>query len=478
MANINDFVCGKDALVGNYDYVVVGTGLTASAFVHQLDRDVSDKNILVLEAGNWISDTHFQNIEPELASQQFEDAANRVTGVNFPDLVPYRTGFGGRTLFWTAWTPRPTNGELEDWPEGIVAGLSPWFTSAEDFLGSQSSGEVDRISLYEEAVTSIDTVGYDVIPSTIAKYDQRKFCAVDAWKRVCDKTPRNSLKFVFDTKISQVIYHDGLAAELVSNHGRIKLGGADLILCCGTLGNTLLAADAISSKRLRFGCHGVVSYSVSTQDAYSKEENLSVDSYLVRPRVCHGSHDHHFQISLAKLGSRCSSRELHKASPDALELSTGLFESSPNAKFACTITCLFDYSPVDAVSCELDFEALKQNGQLSLKDYDKFQIGLKKKFGELQQRTINFAHATIRPEIYESPTTKVEVRSKYIVHDTVIDDNQNASNIRDWRNVGGAKARNLYTLGSVAWPAVGVSNPAVLNVSSSFALANELAALS
>ncbi|KAG1768775.1 hypothetical protein EV702DRAFT_716216 [Suillus placidus] len=114
--------------VPDLDFVVIGSGLTALAFIEQTLKRDPRKKILCLERGDfWLPD-HFQNLPlpfkytlggPSetfpftLSKQTFESDIKFVHG-----SCPF---FGGRSTFWSAWSPSPTAMLMRNWPNSLVA---------------------------------------------------------------------------------------------------------------------------------------------------------------------------------------------------------------------------------------------------------------------------------------------------------------------------------------------------------------------
>ncbi|KAG2746588.1 FAD/NAD(P)-binding domain-containing protein [Suillus brevipes Sb2] len=114
--------------IPDLDFVVIGSGLAALAFIDNTLKRDSRKKILCLERGDfWLPD-HFQNLPPPfkytpggpcetfpftLSKQTYESDIKFVHG-----SCPF---FGGRSTFWSAWSPSPTAALMRNWPESLVA---------------------------------------------------------------------------------------------------------------------------------------------------------------------------------------------------------------------------------------------------------------------------------------------------------------------------------------------------------------------
>ncbi|CAE6531256.1 unnamed protein product [Rhizoctonia solani] len=117
------------------DFIVIGSGFTALAFIDKtLERDPY-KKIVCLERGDfWLPD-HFQNLPlpfkytlggPSetfpftLSAETYESTVKFVHG-----STPF---FGGRSTFWSAWSPSPTPQLMRGWPNCLIeTSLQPDF---------------------------------------------------------------------------------------------------------------------------------------------------------------------------------------------------------------------------------------------------------------------------------------------------------------------------------------------------------------
>ncbi|KAJ3952118.1 hypothetical protein N0V92_011458 [Colletotrichum tropicale] len=113
---------------GEYDYVVVGSGCTALAFIQEALTINPHARILCLERGEFWLPAHFQNLPLPFKtvlggpSETFPWTLSKKT---FSDpLLKYCHGscpfFGGRSLFWSAWSPQPKVEDMRAFPESLI----------------------------------------------------------------------------------------------------------------------------------------------------------------------------------------------------------------------------------------------------------------------------------------------------------------------------------------------------------------------
>jgi GMC oxidoreductase len=127
-----------------FDYIIVGSGFCSLAFSKRILSKDPKARILILERGPFFLPEHFQNLplpyEGTLGglAETFpftlsERTANQPAGnIGWQHgMVPF---FGGRSIMWSAWCPRPTADELKYWPSAVVAAAEAHFSSAEALL--------------------------------------------------------------------------------------------------------------------------------------------------------------------------------------------------------------------------------------------------------------------------------------------------------------------------------------------------------
>lgn len=129
---------------GKYDFIVVGSGPTAVAFVEQALKNNPHAHILILERGGFWLPAHYQMLPPPFQAATgsppttypwTRSSKMATTGMQF-----FQAGYipvvGGRSTYWSAWCPAPGPGLLRDWPQELVdVTLRPGFWErAREFL--------------------------------------------------------------------------------------------------------------------------------------------------------------------------------------------------------------------------------------------------------------------------------------------------------------------------------------------------------
>lgn len=467
---LNNFTPDLACLDDEYDFVIVGSGLTAVSFVYQLNRLSQGKRILVVEAGLLKLTEHFQQETEGAAWKAFQEVADEQIGTGLPRLVPHRILFGGRTLFWTAWTPRPTREELDRWPKGLATTLLSQFEDAEEFLGTE---RVDVSTIISEAPPWSDVEGYSIGPASIARTNGVKFSAVSAWCKIAG-SGNSVIKVVCDARISEMLVENQQIAGIKIGDVEKRFLGAQFVLCAGALENFRLS-NRLAQFAQTVACHGVVSHVIAGKLLEPNKRPTAMGAMLARPTGAAGPFDHHFQICLANLAPGATADQVHQMSPDALELSAKIIPAS--ADFVCTITCLFEFPSFCGQSEDPSTERLGFAASQELRgvaDPKLFVEALSEKFDYFQEKTKRFAEGFLHFGALENKSVRTQTIAKYVVHDTLLADNLTYDGVRSWRQIPHSACNNCFVLGQINWPSIGVSNPAILNVAVAFALANEL----
>lgn len=135
---------------GDFDYVVIGSSYCALAFINRVIRNNPNARILVLERGQYFHPEHFQNLPPALMYSLHESAETfpwRITKATHEGkYIKWQHGsnnfFGGRSIFWSAWCPEPTNMEMEEWPESVKKTVHKYFPEAEELMGVTPADQI------------------------------------------------------------------------------------------------------------------------------------------------------------------------------------------------------------------------------------------------------------------------------------------------------------------------------------------------
>ncbi len=288
-----------------YDFVVIGTGFCSLAFVERALKKDPHCRILVLERGSFFLPEHFQNLPLPYKdtlggmSETFPWSLSAATASGQAGTIRWQHGmvpfFGGRSILWSSWCPRPTIEEMDGWPEETVNAVHEYFDSAEALLCVQGADEVDanksdqalqlvchkrpvygalqrRIqTLLEEKATSVKGV-YRAQAAPLASVaedtegiDFQKFSTPGAILTIANRQAElkregkgEALDIVTECIVEKIIQQNGTATALQTSRGVLPLGNARLILAMGTLPPTTLISNSFPQLKQvgrRFSAH-------------------------------------------------------------------------------------------------------------------------------------------------------------------------------------------------------------------------------
>lgn len=148
----------SEVVSSSWDYIVVGSGFTALAFAQAALENQPTARILLLERGPFWLTQHFQNTPlpfKYVLGGRSETFPWTLSAATVDSPVGYMHGscpfFGGRSTFWSAWSPAPTPELMRNWPKALVQPtLEPGFWGrARKLLNVTSAGEIGD-PVYEE----------------------------------------------------------------------------------------------------------------------------------------------------------------------------------------------------------------------------------------------------------------------------------------------------------------------------------------
>lgn len=289
-----------------FDFIVVGSGFCALAFIQRtLEHDPS-RRILVLERGPFFLPEHFQNLplpyQQTLGglSETFPWTLSARTAGQGPGKIGWQHGmvpfFGGRSILWSAWCPRPLDDEMRDWNPEVMAAAKRNFGKAEALLNVVPADQIDAAlnpgalaaaatrrpiysvlqrKLQQQVADNLGKVRSATrsMPAPIAvgagiqeDIDFAKFstpapfldlthgegkAGVD--RRVCIAT---------ECVVERILQQEGVATALETSRGIVNIGEAKLILAMGSLPPATLLLNSFPSQPLvgsRFTAHFITS---------------------------------------------------------------------------------------------------------------------------------------------------------------------------------------------------------------------------
>ncbi|KAJ4141802.1 hypothetical protein NW768_001020 [Fusarium equiseti] len=152
---------------GDFDYIVVGSGFTALAFIQKTLELNPCAKILCLERGGFWLPSHFQNLPIPFKmvlggpSETFPWTLSRKTFET--EELKFLHGscpfFGGRSTFWSAWSPQPTPDLMRDFPESMIktAEKEGFWEGAKKLLNVTTANQIQD-GIFGSLQTAIDNI--------------------------------------------------------------------------------------------------------------------------------------------------------------------------------------------------------------------------------------------------------------------------------------------------------------------------------
>ena len=235
---------------GTWDYILIGGGGTAAAFIDTLLERRSEARVLVLEQGRFLLPSHAQNLglayQPLMASA----AASPWSSDGELEIVAQVPYLGGRTLMWSGSCPQPTGGQLRRWPSQVVDGLDAHWDAARRWVGVRPAVELGpEFATLHRALRRASAEAAAVVPSLItpaADVDldaplaytehvdgsRQKFAAIVPLLRAA--AHQDSLRVVTDIHVQSLAVTDGVVTAVRTAKGDIEVHDAEVVLTSGS----------------------------------------------------------------------------------------------------------------------------------------------------------------------------------------------------------------------------------------------------
>ncbi|WP_428305216.1 HAD family acid phosphatase [Lacipirellula sp.] len=292
-----------------FDYVVVGSGFCALAFVERTLEHEPGARILVLERGPFFLPEHFQNLPLPyqqtlgglsetfpwtLSAKTAQQPAGKISWQH--GMVPF---FGGRSILWSAWCPRPTDDEMAGWSLNMISAARRNFEDAERLLNVVSADKIDeglddagiamaarrrpiygtmQRALQAQVAAKLQDVGSATrsMAAPIAvgagvqeDLDFAKFSTPAPLLDLAMKQARlaetgegSPLRVVCNVRVERIVQEDGVATALKTSRGVVNLRDARVILAMGALPPATLLMNSFPELPLagqRFTAHFISS---------------------------------------------------------------------------------------------------------------------------------------------------------------------------------------------------------------------------
>jgi choline dehydrogenase-like flavoprotein len=282
-----------------FDYIVIGSGFCAYAFAQRTLEGDPHARILILERGSFFLPEHFQNLPlpyqqtlgglSETFPWTLSAATHNGRYIKWQHgMVPF---FGGRSIMWSAWCPRPTPEEMAGWPAPVIAAAQQYFPEAEKLLHVVPANEIDwersspppeghrpiygviQEKLFEMLRDGLGKIpsATRVIPAPLAvgaadlEVDFQKFAVPGPLLSLVDKQQALAaagkgapLEIVNGCTVERIVQQNGKATGLETTRGVVGIGDSRVVLAMGTLPPTTLILNSfpeVKNAGDRFTAH-------------------------------------------------------------------------------------------------------------------------------------------------------------------------------------------------------------------------------
>nr|WP_198120534.1 GMC family oxidoreductase N-terminal domain-containing protein [Massilia rhizosphaerae] len=271
----------------NYDFIVIGTGPTAVAFIDRALARNPQARILVLERGGYWLPVHYQMLpmafqattSPCTTYPWTRSAAMATTGSKFFQ-AGYIPVLGGRSTYWSAWCPAPDPALMRDWPRALVAVTQQpgFWEGARAFLHVTTADRIDDGvygSLQRQLDTNLRENFKRFVPSAEGAFPAPMAVGHSEWQGVkfykhatvgtllglqqrqqalAAQGHGQALALV-DQCIVKRLLHDsqGTVTALETSRGPLSVGNARIVLAMGTIPPATLLMNSFGDQLPNIG---------------------------------------------------------------------------------------------------------------------------------------------------------------------------------------------------------------------------------
>ncbi|AKE51701.1 GMC oxidoreductase [Kangiella geojedonensis] len=266
-----------------YDYIVIGTGPTGVAFIDQIYKENPSAKILVLERGGFWLPVHYQMLPDAFAATTGSPPTtypwSRTTEMVTTAPEFFQAGYipvvGGRSTYWSAWSPSPTPDLMRDWPQSLVdTTLEPEFwPRAKEFLHVTSMDKINDgvyANLQAQLDQNIAKNFKDFVPSAENAYPAPIAVDNSEWKTVkfykystvgtllnihqrqqqLAKEGKGTELTIVDQCVVQELLHDdkGTVIAIDTDRGTLNVSSAQIILAMGAIPPATLLMNSFGDQ--------------------------------------------------------------------------------------------------------------------------------------------------------------------------------------------------------------------------------------
>ncbi|UJR24489.1 hypothetical protein I4U23_005864 [Adineta vaga] len=501
-----------------YDYIVIGSSFCAAAFIKQTKKNNPKAKILVLERGLKYLPKHHQHC-PSCSSPP-RDVESRPWTIcsettqnefikNLHGQIPFQ---GGRSTYWSGWSPTPSTKELTGWPEKLKSQLQEtYFHLARRFLGVITANEIHALDnennliyhtfqaslkqRFDSAanIESIDEVMH--APLAMGNNQLIKFSTVDTLESM------ENVTIIHDCTVEQILHNEQRATALQTNQGIILLPtDSKLILAMSTLPATTLVLNSfktaefprLSNVGKRFTAHFVSSVIARVPRPHppSTVNASEVELAAVYITGMKGDAQYHLQLSGVNYTQHTNDSYIHEICKkySANSIPKECIDTSKDyVVVSCSTLGELDYKNRNNQFNLIDnSQSLTTNGELKLhlNEQDKelwncmdnktFEV-MNKLSSDSNNNDLQYWHETDKTWRTDIPLSD-EIRKPWIVHDASTmwigdDEDIEAPVGLDYRLHG---INNVYITGGALWPTGGSWNPVLTIVAMAIHLADTI----
>ncbi|AOE49482.1 GMC oxidoreductase [Kangiella sediminilitoris] len=273
----------KQIVNEKYDHIVIGTGPTGVAFVDQIYKDDPHAKILMLERGGFWLPVHYQMLPNAFAATSgsppttYPWSRTKEMFTTAPEFFQagYIPAVGGRSTYWSAWSPSPTPDLMRDWPQEMidVTLQDDFWTRAKEFLHVTSMDKInDGVygNLQAQLDSNIANNFRKFVPSAENAYPAPIAVDNSEWKTVkfykystvgtllniqqrqqqLAKTGKGTELTIVDQCVVEELLHDdkGTVVAIETRRGTISVADANIILAMGAIPPATLLMNSFGEQ--------------------------------------------------------------------------------------------------------------------------------------------------------------------------------------------------------------------------------------
>lgn len=523
-----------------FDYIIIGSGFCSLAFAERVLSAKPKAKILILERGPFFLPEHFQNLPIPYQrtlghlSETFPWTLSSKTALQPAGTIQFQHGmvpfFGGRSIMWSAWCPRPTPAEMQYWPQEAIDAAAAHFESAEALLNVVPADKIDQDlddrllafvaaqrPVYSVMQRELQQMLHDHLPaipsatrsmaaplavgaSVQEGIDFAKFSTpsvlldlVDKQAGLCQKGQGSPLKIVGDCVVNRIYQQDGVATALDTSRGVMALGKAKLILAMGTIPPATLLLNSFPDLQKvgeRFTAHFITSVvaRVPRRDYAFADQLQELELAAIYMAGVNRESGMQYHVQLSVLSDRNPAKNARKAArymPDVVATASlaQLTSSEDYLVFVCAVLGEMDFrnkqnyvrlnGQADPTT-NIDLQAIASETDLQTwdtMDTATFEM-LEKALSPQHRKHVEYWHGKPDEGSWHKQQPPIaQRRVGGLVHEGSplwLDKGTDGAVGLDYRPHG---VDNVYVTGGALWPASGSWNPTMTMV----ALAQDLA---